>query len=290
MNSSIALAVFLVLSSLSGSFALAGPSCSRFIVRPGCDQNNEKSKMGELPVDLLYKILSFSEANPLRTMEAINQDCREYAYKCPPNPAKEIFLKGKISRIEDILSSQSYDQFQQQDLQFLLEHRNLFIETLLASINAHDISTLRVLISQPELDSNKAYLAAFLARYTVNLSAARNAARDAARNAAWDAARNATQQSLRVLGLSNPTEIGQIAYQLSELFTLNWVKQNNAQYFKDAFKAAYAFLDGSVTIDQAKSIIENHLNQPNLSTNPFIVELKAFLKQSEEILIESNAS
>ena len=176
-------------------------------------------------------------------------------------------------------------------------------------INERNLSTLSGLLTSKIEDgtfnANKAYRAAFIARHVVNMAAAlaaaldaardsaRDSARGAARSAAWSAARDATRgaasgaavgvlkTTLPILKEVNPTAIGQKAYALSELLVLNWFFENCATYFKNAFQAAYDSLDGSITIALAKGTIERNINAASLAGNPFIIELKYFLDESE---------
>ena len=229
-------------------------------------------------------------------------------------------LRDKVSHLPDLSKA---------ELEEIIKYKELLARQLLLEINERNLSTLSGLLTSKIEDgtfnANKAYGAAFIARYVVNMDAARDAARGAARGAAWDAARGAAWDAARgaawaaawdaargaawaaardaargaawgaardaavgvlkttlpILKEVDPTKLGQKAYALSELVVLNWLIENSATYYQRTFQAAYDSLDGSITIAQTKEIIERNINAASLAGNPFIIELKYFLDESE---------
>jgi hypothetical protein len=112
---------------------------------------------------------------------------------------------------------------------------------------------------------------------------------DQVRSKFFDDFEESLKGALLTLKLSDPTEIGKKAYQLSELFALRWLTQNNTQSIKDVFNTAYASLDGSVSIVQVNNIFDQTINDPyysddELLKNPFIRDFKRFLKATEDLV------
>jgi hypothetical protein len=66
---------------------------------------------------------------------------------------------------------------------------------------------------------------------------------------------------------------------------LRWLGQESPRYFEQAFNAAYDKLNGSVTLEQAKKIIQKYIGKEELSDNPFIQELRAFLDEAERMVL-----
>ena len=119
-------------------------------------------------------------------------------------------LRDKVSHLPDLSKA---------ELEEIIKYKELLVRQLLLEINERNLSTLSGLLTSKIEDgtfnANKAYAAAFIARYVVNMAAAR----DAAQGAAWGAAVGVLGTTLPILKEVDPTKLGQKAYVLSELIS-----------------------------------------------------------------------
>jgi hypothetical protein len=341
------------------------------------DLPNELSQLDKLPDELLLAILqnsSLSElAHAMQVSNRLNgvasevidtkllerfQDFRRLDQN--HSLSREDFLSLIKGLPEDVKKLDRIDSLSKSELRELLDRRLTLLSFLLEKIHKKDVLTFQRQTLEKKkkrnFDPNKTYLAAFLARDTINLGIAWSAAWITAQNVAWAASGNAvaratldvvrnaasiqdgiiagsaaekvlnnadwnvatwvsariarsfagtsaraidysalentinnatkrsTRRALVKLELIDPEETGKRAYHLSELVTLRWLEQNGSQYFEMAFNSAHEKLDHSITIEEAKEMINLHTGKEELSENPFIQELKAFLVETEKLV------
>lgn len=92
---------------------------------------------------------------------------------------------------------------------------------------------------------------------------------------AWKDNTNAATIALRTLQLS-PGETGNKAHRIVDLISLHLLLKDET-HFANVFKAVYKALDGSMTIERAKTIIASHPNLLVPADNPYVHDLEAFL-------------
>ena len=80
--------------------------------------------------------------------------------------------------------------------------------------------------------------------------------------------------------VNSTSELGEIAYKISEIVTLHWLLQNGAS----DFKAVYNRLNHDLMIEFWKEKARYYLTQKELLGNPYIDDLKSFLTKLEGIL------
>jgi hypothetical protein len=234
--------------------------------------------------------------------------------KINPFFTKEDFAKIIKELRQDVENLNRITSLSEEEIRGLLNRRKPLLQLVLDNTHQKNLTTLRVLIlakkENGNFDQNRAYLAAFLAEYMVNLSVVWNdsnwdaawsltkdtwhawdASTVAAGYAAWSVTRDAwhawdtTNTELSKLKLSK--KIRKKEYQISELLALHRLEQNGSQYFEMAFNAAYETLiqlDQSVAIDETKKTIDEYLNIAEFSKIPPIQKLKEFLNEAEEVL------
>jgi hypothetical protein len=266
-----------------------------------------------LPNELLVKIAQDVGLTDSKRLAALDQNWRWHSIINDPsvkNLVIDTYYENGIDRIASM-----------KDKQEASSSKDILTNRLWRAIYRNDISTLNELLREKRspLDPNRAYFVAILTECLVNWNAIDLSAYGVKRSIdwrpgynrifaaisgivfdkrsansniaeAWNAIRDFFEDIgksvSQTLALKNQTKTGQT--DVSELIILNWTRQNNTEYFREAFNAAYEKLTGSITITEINEIINSYLEKEDLSGNPFVLQFKVFIAEAEKLIKEQS--